>query len=147
MYCARCGIPIEDDSQACLNCGAPVRPLNNKANPHFSGSEYGNKSDQASQHGEPAPYCSFFQAIWRVLTTWTFEGRASRSEYRYWRIFHTVTVFVPFIYFFFRFIDLAVNGVWRWRHLIEAAVWAVWTLITIIPTACVYVRRYHDKQG
>lgn len=140
MYCTHCGASIDNDAQMCLNCGTPVDSREKEVNPYFTGTQYGDKSLRHAKYGEPGIPCSFGQAVGRVLSTWTFKGRASRSEYWYWSLFYFLTTFVAsFTFTFCQEIGILRGYLW-------VLYWAMiaWIWLAFLPNLFVTVRRLHD---
>lgn len=104
----------------------------------------------------PLPGASFGQAVSRYFRKYaTFTGRASRSEFWWAEFFIVLVHFFFIIVLSFSLSSAYLTGPDPYQALSEAIaerpwagfivlVWALWALITIIPTLALWVRRLHD---
>lgn len=90
---------------------------------------------------------NFEQSVLKCIANYSiFSGRATRSEYWYWRLFvwtgflFTMTI-DSFIIVFFDGIIVGDLTVAEWKFAIVT--WMFW-VITILPDLAVSVRRLHD---
>jgi uncharacterized membrane protein YhaH (DUF805 family) len=99
---------------------------------------------------------SFGQSVKHVFSNYvTFQGRASRSEFWWWYLFTAIVSFIVFIPVIPWYTDLintsisadgaavalpALSGLATFGLILST----IWSLVILLPTIAVAVRRLHD---
>lgn len=135
-FCHNCGNPTSEDASFCLQCGASLQPASegkcpqcgqeNDLNDQFCG-ECGTSlfaTPAGYQHtpndSQQLPMVGFGEAITLALKkTFTYSGRARRSEFWWWVLLTVLISFVPILG--------AILALFMW-----------------IPTVSLTARRLHD---
>lgn len=81
----------------------------------------------------------FFEAFKRLWTTWSANGRASRSEL--WFAFLSNAIFSWLVGFGLGWVVLALHGN---LDIAGKALQGILSLAVIVPAICLWVRRLHD---
>ena len=124
MFCKNCGEYLEDNVKFCTSCGAKQEA---KATAHVNQNEIPVYEGQVVGS---AKRVGFLDAVKSYFIHYAdFNGRSRRSEYWWVCLFNTI-----------------VGGVIG--TILPDFAW-IWTLVTLVPTMALVVRRLHDvgKRG
>ncbi|MBR4750718.1 MAG: DUF805 domain-containing protein [Thermoguttaceae bacterium] len=131
--CQRCRATLADDALYCNACGATV---DERASNPFAVGVNGVANDELDF---PAPSCKTASTI--VLRKMhRLRGRASRAEFWYWILNYLVFVAIMIVgaFVFHLLSDVAV------KRIVVATIASI-IIVPSIPTFCVAVRRFHDR--
>lgn len=109
--------------------------LQNQGNENCPNGECG--TERAVQPPEPPTgiqrEVSMGEAWSKFWTTWTFKGRASRSEFWFMILWNCIISFV-----------LGVLSAFESLEAVVGVVSGLWSIAYLIPGLCLFVRRLHD---
>jgi len=123
MFCKKCGNILPDNARFCNACGAPVEQ------PQDSGYQQTYTTYQTQRSyttpAQPKPAVGFGEAVKLFFTHYVdFHGRARRSEY-WWAVAFNILVSTLIT-------------------LIVPDLTYLWSLVVLVPSISVCVRRLHD---
>lgn len=123
MICRECGEVLNENARVCSVCGAVQTPRSESAtlNPSHS------YSDDCAHDGHVvgSTAITFLDAVKLYVQRWLeFKGRSRRSEY-WWA-------------------TLGVTLVSFALGLVNSEISSIWTVLTLIPSLSLSIRRLHD---
>ncbi len=135
MICSHCGTNIQEGDKFCSNCGAPVEPQQTYQTSQQSQQQTYQQYQSYTQYGqnytEPGTPVGFVDAIKMFFTKYAdFNTRSGRSEY-WFAILFLVLVNMALSFLIREF------GIFGWLS-------GLWSMIILIPSISLSVRRLHD---
>lgn len=120
MFCWKCGEMMADNAKFCPVCGAPQQAKQQNAAPAVN-PRNGSYQSTAADKGK----VGFMEAVKLFFKNYTnFSGRSRRSEYWWFCLFNMIVSFL--------------------LNLILSDIAGLWTLVILVPTLSLVVRRLHD---
>jgi uncharacterized membrane protein YhaH (DUF805 family) len=143
MFCSKCGKENLDSNQFCGSCGQPL--LVNEPHPSYPPTpQYQYQIPPIYPfYPQPVPSESAFSLYLGCFKKYAqFQGRARRSEYWFFCLFHMLAIFALTILGIAIMVPFARNpGFGKFLGLIVAGIYFV---VGIIPSLSVLTRRLHD---
>lgn len=127
MTCRKCGELLNDSAKFCTACGAPVEAGDTVINPVHQ------RAEDCVHEGHvvgSSKSVGFLEAVKLFFTHYTdFNGRSRRSEYWWVVLFNAI-------------VDTLIGA-------IAPEITWIWSLVILVPTLALVVRRLHDvgKRG
>ena len=120
MFCWKCGEMMADNAKFCPVCGAPQQAKQQNAAPAVNP-----RNDSYQSTAADKGKVGFMEAVKLFFKNYTnFSGRSRRSEYWWFCLFNMIVSFL--------------------LNLILSDIAGLWTLVILVPTLSLVVRRLHD---